>query len=461
MSKLKYIILITFLCLFVFSSCKIGKKYKQPELEGMPESFVAQDTTQMATADIGWSTLYKDPVLQELIDRALEHNRDLKIAGAKIKEAIATKRISFANLFPEIGVELAGQEERLKYGGGTTKVSDETRANLSFRWELDVWGKLRWAKDADIAAYMQTVEAQRALHLTIVSQVAQAYFELKALDRKLAIVKQTLKARREGANFAKIRYEGGLTSEIPYRQSLVELARTETLIPQLENDLALKENQLAILVGEYPSALIPRGEDITMLQMPPQLPVELPSSLLKRRPDVLMAEQKLIEANAKVGVALTGMFPSINLSGRLGFENDELSQLLKSPTTFISGVLLGPIFQMGKNKAKHKAAQAVYEQEVYNYEKAVVGVFSEVNGAIITYEKMQDMRISNEALYNSTKSYYDLARLQYVNGIINYIDVLDSQRQLFDAEIALNNAILNELTSMVFLYKALGGGLIK
>jgi multidrug efflux system outer membrane protein len=454
-NKLAYIIIVSFI---LFSSCKIGQKYKQPEMN-MPQAFDSEGMVDGNIADIGWSTLYEDTVLQGFIDKALEHNKDLLVAAARIKEMAANKRISFANLFPEIDGEAAGQKEYLNYGGNDKTYDPEVRANVSIGWELDIWGKLRWANEAGIAAYLQTVEAQRAMHLTIVAQVAQTYFELKALDKELEIVRQTLEARREGVRFAKLRYEGGLTSEIPYRQSLVELARTETLIPNLENEVKLKENDLFVLVGEFPSGTIRRGEDISHQQIPENLPVDLPSSLLKRRPDMIQAEQKLIEANAQVGIAYTEMFPSINLTGRLGFENGELAAFLKSPTWFISGVLTGPIFNMGKNKAKHNAAKAAYEQEVYTYEKSVLEAFKEVNNSIDTFNKMKEVYHSQEALYNSAKSYHELANLQYVNGIVRYIDVLDAQRQLFDAEIALNNAILNELSSVVALYKALGGGI--
>lgn len=458
MSKLKYILIVSVILL---SSCKIGQKYERPEMN-MPQTFEAGSMAAGDASDIGWSTLYSDTVLQGLITKALGHNKDMLVAVARIKEMAAKKRISFANLFPEIGGELAGQKEHLNYGGDNSKYTPELRANLNVSWELDVWGKLRWANDAGVAAYMQTVEAQRALHLTIVAQVAQSYFELKALDRELAIVKQTLEARREGVRFAKLRYEGGLTSEIPYRQSLVELARTETLIPNLENEIKLKENDLFVLVGEFPSGSISRiGDDINHQLIPQNLPVDMPSSLLKRRPDMIQAEQKLIEANARVGISYTEMFPSLRLTGRLGGENDELSDFLKSPTWFISGVLTGPIFNMGKNKATHNAAKAAYEQEVYTYEKSVLEVFKEVNNSIVTFNKMKEVYRSQEALYNSAKSYHELAKLQYVNGVISYIDLLDAQRQFFDAEIALNTAILNELSSMVGLYKALGGGVVK
>ncbi len=461
MKIINYIIALSFAFGLIFSSCKVGQKYKAPDLSSMPAQFDTIDENHQSITDIGWGTLYKDTVLTKLIDKALDHNKDILIATARIKEMVANKRIQFAGMLPEIGVEVGEQREYLNYDGHNKSNTPKIKGNMNVSWELDLWGNLRWQNEAGVAAYMQSVEAQRALRLTIVAQVAQSYFELKALDRQLKIVRQTLEARKEGVWFAQLRYQGGLTSEIPYRQSVVELARTETLVPNLENQIKLKENDLAVLVGDYPSTVIPRGEDIYSMDIPDELPVDLPSSLLRRRPDVRLAEQRLIEKNAQVGAALTDMFPKLQLTGKLGGQSDELSNFLESPAWFISGFLTGPVFNFGKNKAKHNAAKAAYEQEVYSYEKTVLNVFKEVNNAISTFRKAKEMRESQEKLYNSAQSYHKLARLQYVNGIVNYLDVLDAQRQLFDAEIALNNAILTELTAVVDLYKVLGGGLEK
>lgn len=461
MKIINYIIALSFAFGLFFSSCKVGQKYKAPDLSSMPAQFDTIDENHQSITDIGWGTLYKDTVLTKLIDKALDHNKDILIATARIKEMVANKRIQFAGMLPEIGVEVGEQREYLNYDGHNKSNTPKIKGNMNVSWELDLWGNLRWQNEAGVAAYMQSVEAQRALRLTIVAQVAQSYFELKALDRQLKIVRQTLEARKEGVWFAQLRYQGGLTSEIPYRQSVVELARTETLVPNLENQIKLKENDLAVLVGDYPSTVIPRGEDIYSMDIPDELPVDLPSSLLRRRPDVRLAEQRLIEKNAQVGAALTDMFPKLQLTGKLGGQSDELSNFLESPAWFISGFLTGPVFNFGKNKAKHNAAKAAYEQEVYSYEKTVLNVFKEVNNAISTFRKAKEMRESQEKLYNSAQSYHKLARLQYVNGIVNYLDVLDAQRQLFDAEIALNNAILTELTAVVDLYKVLGGGLEK
>lgn len=456
---IKYIYILGIL--FFVSSCKIGSKYEQPVMDNMPQTFDSMGSEGGSVSDIGWSELYTDPVLQELILKAIEHNKDLLIATARIKEMEANKRISFSNLFPSLGYAGDGEREMEKYGGENKKFKTSYNAKVNVSWELDIWGNLRWANDAGVASYMQTIEARRWLQLVIIGQVAQNYFELQALDREFQIVSQTLTSRREGVRFAKLRYEGGLTSEIPYRQSLVELARTETLIPGLENDIRLKENDLSILIGDFPIGNILRGKSFENQQIPKDLPIEIPSTLLQRRPDMIEAEQKLIESNAKVGIAYTDMFPRLSFSGKIGFENDELANIFKSPGWLINGLVTGPLFNMGRNKAKHKAAKAAYEQEVLQYEKKVNNVFKEVNNAIISFNKAKDVRKSRSELYASAKSYHELATLQYVNGAVSYIDVLDAQRQLFDAEIALNNAHLKELLTTVTLYNALGGGLTK
>ena len=189
------------------------------------------------------------------------------------------------------------------------------------------------------------------------------------------------------------------------------------------------------------------------------LPVDLPSSLLLRRPDVRQAEQQLKAANARVGIALTDMFPRISLTGNIGGESDDLANFIKSPAWFVLGSVTGPIFNFGRNNANRKAAKAAYEQEVYAYEKKVLDVFCEVSNALTTFRKTKEMYRSAEALYRSALTYIELANLQYVNGVVSYMDVLDAQRQLFDAEIQVNDAKLNQLTATVSLYKALGGGL--
>ena len=421
------------------------------------------DSQRQATKEAGQiaglevKRIVNEPTAAALAYGLDKANKDMKIAVAKVKEMIASKRITFADQFPEIGARIYGQKERLNYGGDNPKPDPEYGAKLALSWELDLWGNLRWANEAGIAAYLQSVEARHALQMTLVAEVAAAYYELCALDQEQDIVRHTLAARREGVRLAKLRFEGGLTSETSYSQAQVELARTETLLPSLEQKIKIKENDLAFLLGQY-SGDIPRGLPLREQHLLETLPVGLPSSLLERRPDMRQAEQKLREANARVGVAQTDLFPKISLTGNLGFENEELTNFIKSPAWFLAGDLLQPLFAMGKNKAKLKAARARYEQEVYNYQKSVLSVFKEVNNAIVTIRKAKEVRMSYEKLLNAADTYLQLAQLQYINGVINYLDVLDAQRGYFDAQIGLSNAIRDELIAVVQLYKALGGG---
>ncbi len=357
-------------------------------------------------------------------------------------------------MLPEVGSEYLCAKGTLELWRDNPKPDPEFGAKLTLSWEFDLWGNLRWANEAAIASYMETVEGQRALRLTIIAEVAANYYQLCALDQELSIVQQTLDARR-GVRLAKLRYEGGLTSETAYNQAQVELARTETLIPRWS---VRSRSRKATSACCWASIRMISPVALSDQHLPDALPIGLPSSLLERRPDMRQAEFKLRAANAQVGVAQTDLFPKIRLTSNYGFESDELSSILKSPAGFIAGSLLQPIFAMGKNKAKVKAAKARYEQEVYSYEKSVLGAFKEVNNAIVTVRKVKEIRASRMNLEASASKYLELAQLQYINGVISYMDVLDAQRGLLDAQIGLNNAVLDELLSVVYLYKALGGG---
>jgi multidrug efflux system outer membrane protein len=451
----KYLLII--MSALLLSSCKIGKKYTKPEFD-MPNVFVAYTQDSSCFADMKWWDIYADTNLRNLIDYTLENNKDMKIAVAKVKEMAARKKINQADFFPQINANVYGQNEKLNYQGNYSTPHDieyGLKANIS--WELDLWGNLRWANDAAIAEYVSTIEGQKALMMSLVAEVAEIYFELIALDNELLIVKQTLSAREESVRLAKIRFEGGLTSETSYQQAKLEYAKKATLVPDLEKKIAIKENEILALSGCFPRRVV-RTETLTNLVLPDSIPAGLPSQLLERRPDVRKAEQKLIAANAKVGVSYTNMFPKIALTSNLGFETDKFATLLSSPMFFISSNLLSPVFSFGKNKAKYKAQLAVYEQECYNYEKVVLSAFYDVMNALVEFDKMKEIYETRLLLEQSAKVTMDLAQLQYINGVIGYLDVLDAQRNYFDAQISLSNAYRDKQITMVKLYKALGGG---
>jgi len=436
-------------------SCKVGKSYVKPDIQ-IPDSLWAGQT-DLSMGDREWWEIYTDGPLRDLIDSTLVNNKDLMIAAAKIKEMAAQRRISNSALFPQVNGTVTGDREFENHGGDNAKESSTFEAKALLSWELDLWGNLRWGKDAAIAEYLQSVEAQRALRMTIIAEVAQAYYELVALDNELAIVRQTLSAREESVRLARLRFEGGLTDETPYQQARVEVARTATLVPDLERQITLKENEITFLSGEFPKR-VERTRLLEEFNYTMLLPVGMPSDLLLRRPDVRQAEQKLRAAHANVGVAYTNMFPRLTLTAQGGLESTELSSFLKSPYAFLEGALLGPIFTAGKNRARWRAQQAVYEQTYHGYEKSVLTAFHETRNAIVEFNKVREMCELQAQLEKAARNHKDLAQLQYINGVVNYLDVLDAQRTYFTAQIGLSNAIRDELITVVHMYKALGGG---
>lgn len=450
--KLTFIAILT----TTLGSCQLGKHYTRPQMT-MPEVLDSMSMDSTSIGDFPWEQLYTDTTLQALIRKTLEYNKDMLIAGARIKELAAMKRIDWANMFPSITTKIYAEKEGENYGGKGYKPSNQFDLKAAISWELDLWGNLRWVRDKSMAEFMGSIENQRALKMSLIAQIAQSYFELVALDNELAIVRKTVDARRESLYLARIRYEGGLTNETAFRQAQVELARTATLVPDLEKKITLKENEIAFLTGEYPHSIsrsvLP--EDVLLHST---LPVGLPSSLLERRPDVRQAEQSLIAANAAVGVAFTNLFPRITLTAGAGAESSELIDILKSPYHILAGTILTPVFAMGKNRAALKAKKAAYEQATYAYEKAVLNAFKEARNAIVEFNKTRDIYETRLRLEQASKSALDLAELQYINGVIGYIDLLDAQRGYLDAQIGLSNAIRDKQITLVNLYKALGGG---
>lgn len=441
---IRYIFVLGLIC--GCCSCRLGREYSRPDVD-LPVSFNKPDSVLSYGSGI-----FKDTLLINLIDKALSCNFDLKIAYSKVREMAERKRIDRADLFPRLDLEIGG-EKKTGYSAGSPKLFD--RVELS--WELDFWGNIRWRDEAALAAYLQTVEAADAIRLLVISEVAEKYYELLALREEATIVSQTIETRKESVRLSKLRFEGGLTSETTYKQSLVEMARTKTYLPELEKKIELKKSELAFLIGEYHFDFPDNKTDSLQRPFFIEIPIGLPSVLLERRPDIRQSEQELREASAMVNVRYTDRFPRFSLTGQYGLASGSLKDFLSIPTSLISGGILTPVFDMGKNKAEQEAAKAVYEQTELSYRKAVMAAFQEVDNALSCVRKSGEITESRQQLLATTTDYLRLARLQYLNGVVKYLDVLDAQRQLFDARIALNRAVLDEHLCLIQLYKALGG----
>ena len=457
----KYLYVI-FVVLCIASSCKMGKDYVRPKYPSA-DTFVqfTADSTKAADsttyADMPWWEVYTDTILIELIDTALKNNQDLKIATERVREYMALRRMTVSNLYPSIGADISYGGTWNKNSEGQRVLSNKFEAEATIRWEIDLWGKLRRQKESSTADLMGVLESKHAVELFLIAQVAENYFKIVALNSKLNIVKQTIDARREASRIASLRFIGGLTSEIAYKQAQVELAETQVILPSVEQDIVLQNNELSFLLGLAPSLIVVNSK-LEVNSLPDYIPAGLPSTLINRRPDIRESEQDLIVANAGVGIAKAQFFPSLSLTGNIGLQSFDLTNFFRTPVWGHAANLLSPIFQYGKNKGRFEASKAVREQKVLAYQKSILNGFREVSNGITHFQKAKVIRKLNEELKISASTYLKLAQLQYINGVVAYIDVLDAQRKLFEAEIDLNTSIRNEYLSLVSLYKALGGG---
>ena len=438
-------------------SCSPAKHCAAPELD-LPETFMASENADTLTwADVEWWKIYPDTTLHQLIKDALEYNRDMLVAAERLREMEYRYKIQRSELWPSISARVYGENEYTNYSGHDGEDDPVASVLGRFSWEIDLWGHLRWASREKLAEYFASVEAQRALKISLIAEVADTYFDLQSLDNELLIVKRTLQTRDEGVQKAKIRLDGGLTSDIPYQQALVERATTAALVPELEREIAMKESELAFLTGSYPKH-IDRARIPLELSYRKEIPVGVPSQLLTRRPDLRQAEQELRAAEAAVGVAQAERFPTFEISFNGGTETNTLENIIKAPYYYILGNLTAPIFEFGKRKANFKAAIAAYNQARYSYEKDVLQAFKEVYDAIVSYNTAVENTSLKFDLQEASKQYVSLANLQYINGAISYMDVLDAQRAYFSSQVELSNAIMLEYKVLVDLYKALGGG---
>ena len=441
------------------ASCGTAVKMcKQPELN-LPEEIVAGEIDSLSLADMEWWEFYGDDVLKGFIEHALENNKDVNIAAAKVEQLRALNRMDRAAWFPKIGASAMIDNEVENYTDTGHKVTPQIDLKLDLSWEIDLWGSIRWANERSKADYMASVEAERAMRMTIIAEVAPAYYELLALENELLIVNRTLQTRKEGVEQARLRYEGGLTSETVYQQAQVEYASTAALIPAIETKIAVTKSALKALMGEYPDFEIEYSRmKILDRDVPVDLPLGLSSELLTRRPDLRESEQRLKAASAAVGVAYADRFPKLTLGVSGGWENGSFTNFFSAPYSLVVGKLAAPLFEFGRRKAKYKAAIHAYDAARLDYEERVLMAFKECSDAYVRYcNARRATQLKNE-LREAALKYVELATFQYRYGGTKYIDVLDAQRRYFDAQIGQSNAVRDEYIALVQLYKALGGG---
>lgn len=447
-----------------FSACALGPDYKRPVIEE-PEKWSISSKDSKSLADLPWWDVFKDQVLADLIKTGLEENKDIRIASERIEEARAQFGFSKADFFPKVDAKAsAGMTEPTDKGYALPGEmmgdrSDVYSLSANLSWEIDMFGRLRRATEAQKAVLLSTEEAKKAIMISVVANVASAYFQLRDIDNRLEVAKRTLESRQSSSKLIRTRFEGGVAAKIDYYQAEAEVYRTRIIISDLEKQMRIKENELSFLIGKNPRPIM-RGKVIKDQQPIPQIPAGLPSSLIERRPDILQSEQELIAANAKIGESKAMLFPRISLTGSYGYVSSDLGELVESPASNwnIAGNLVQPIFEAGKNLRRLEVSEAQQRQALLRYEKTIQQAFREVEDSLISYQKTGERTEAQTGNVNSNRQVLNLAESRYMGGVSSYLEVLDAQRSLFNSELDESQSVRDHLISLVNLYKSLGGG---
>ena len=447
--------------LILLAGCKFGPNYKRPKVD-TPSVYRAdpQAAQGVSIADEKWWTLFQDAELQQLIRTSLAENYDVRIAATRILQAQAALGITRADQFPAIsgGASAASQRIPETVVGPAANTSSSV-ASLSLFWELDFWGKFRRATEAARANLLATEWGQRAVITSLVSSVASAYYQLRELDLEMEISRQTLASRQESLRLVKVRQQGGVTSMMDVRQSEQLVYFAAASIPDLERRIEQQENFISVLIGKNPGP-ITRGKPLGENAIPATVPVGLPSTLLERRPDIIQAEQLLVAANARIGVAKAAYFPQIALTGTGGYQSSSLANLFTIEGGFwnAGAQLTQPIFEGGRIRSGVRLSEAQQQEAALFYKQTIQLAFREVSDSLVAYAKNQEFRQQEELLTQAAEDATRLSNARYNGGAVSYLEVLDSDTRYFSARLNLAQAVLNERLALVQLYSALGGG---
>jgi multidrug efflux system outer membrane protein len=442
------------------AGCAMGPDYERPEVD-VPDRYKDHEVTGESFANLEWWDLFHDPELVALIETALLNNRELAIALARIEEARATLGFTRADIYPNLdGSADASRGNTIPGVAVPGDISENfvLAANLSY--EIDLWGKLRRANEAARAELLATVEARNAITITLIADVASIYLLLLDLDARVDIAARTMETRQESLRIIDARFDKGTVPLIDVNQAQIELADAAAQLAALERERAKAENLLSVLLGQNPASVVRGDIELPDSLQIPEIPVGLPSELLERRPDIRQASQQLAAQTARIGVAEALRFPSLSLTGSLGLASNDLDDFISSDNKVwgISANLFGPIFDAGRGKARVEAERARTEQLLNSYELTVLTAFQEVEDSLISIETYRREARAREQQVEAALSAATLSRARYNGGVTSYLEVLESERSLFRAELLASSTRREQVVSIVTLYKALGGG---
>lgn len=444
----------------VASGCPVGPTFAPPR-PALPETYRAElEPAEAASfADLPWWDVFDDAILRELVAEALASNYDLRTAAFRVEAAQHQVGITNAQIFPQISYQGAASRQRQQFGDFGNATFNSFLGTFNLAWEIDLWGRIRRATEAARAELLAENDVRRGLVLSLVSTVAQTYFDLQQLDVQLEISRRTTESFADTEALFRRRFVGGVDSKLSVERAKAALHNTAATIPQLEQQIVITENQLCLLLGRAPGP-VPRRPLLTREALPPETPPGLPSELLLRRPDIMQAEAQIHAATAQIGVSTANFFPRIGLTTFYGGQSSELSNIVKGPGVAwqIGASILGPLFQGGALTESYRQAVAIAEATRTQYEQRVLTALGEVANALIARQKLEGARAEQALAVEALRESVRLAILRYTGGLASYFEVLEAQQQLFPAEIALSQTDRDRLLAVVQLYAALGGG---
>jgi multidrug efflux system outer membrane protein len=449
----------------MIAGCAVGPDYERPSVD-VPATFRGAEATTDAESlgNQAWSDIFQDPVLAQLIKDGLANNHDLLIAAARVDEYRARAGVTRGALFPQLGAGIGYSSDNSSgrvdpSTGNPDYTSHNWNAGVQLSWEIDMFGRLRRDNEAALARWLASEQGRRSVLVTLVADISTGYFTLRQYDLELEIAQRTLVSNTQLVDYYRERLQGGVSNRLEVDQAEANRAVTASRIPDFERRIALQENRLNLLLGRGPGP-IPRGALLTEQFVPPTLPTGLPLQLLERRPDVMQAEQGLVEANADVGAAKALFFPNISITAFTGGIGRDFSDLGSGDAAIWSAgsSVLQPLFRGGAIRFNYEAAKARFEQSLLQYQKTVQNSFRETADAIVTIEKTRAVRVEIEKSVVVLQDAASLSRERYKGGLSSYLDILLADQKLFDAELQLAEIRGTEFISIANLYRVLGGG---
>jgi multidrug efflux system outer membrane protein len=441
----------------------MGPNYKRPTID-TPAAYRVEVKAAADLINSAWWEQFQDPVLNELIKIALAENKDVRIAASRVEEFLGRYGITRSQLFPQVAAQFGAGSQRISSATqpvlppGQSNTFDTYSLDLGVSWEIDLWGKLRRATEAARADLLSSEQSRQTVILSLTSGVATSYVTLIDLDRQLVIAKSTADSRGEFYRIFKLRFEGGVVSEVELNQARSDYELALSTVPVIEKQIAQQENALSVLLGRNPGPIL-RDRTLDKLVLP-LVPADLPSSLLERRPDLRASEQLLIAANARIGVAKAQFFPTISLTAVLGTASSALGNLFKgtSQTWSYGGTVSQPIFTGGSLISQLLVAEAQQKTALLQYQKSIQTAFQEVNDSLIDQTKTREQLAAQARQVTSLRDYARLARLRYDNGFTSYLEVTDAETKLFNADLQYTQSQGQLFFALINVYKSMGGG---